>query len=405
MRLRPTVRAVLIMATLAGVVAPLAAQTQPAASATRQLSAAWASQPAVTPAGRHIMAPASGLTSIHMIDATQGWGLTSNAVLRTSDGGASWRNVTPSGFVVQGRSAAYFLDAGTAWVAATRRGSVQSVVLRTADSGRTWAAAPLAPAVGQQFAGIASISFIDAQYGWLLASLGAGAGSEGVQVFRTTDGGAHWVSVSLSAGVTATPGSLPLGGLKSGLAFRDASTGWATGVVYGPPGFTWLYITHDGGHTWSHQPLALPAAYRQGMPAANPPRFDTPLVGILPLTLFGTGGQPAADFYMTRDGGRTWASGTPLPYTSGNTGFSWDFVGADHGWAAWGRKLHYTTDGGRHWAVIVPNVSLANVTELDFVGAHTGWALGSITHGAVTSAFLLATVDAGRTWNTVIRAA
>ena len=91
------------------------------------------------------------------------------------------------------------------------------------------------------------------------------------------------------------------------------------------------------------------------------------------------------------------SSTTPLPYVPGNYGFTWDFVGAAHGWAAWGRQLHYTTDGGRHWATITPNLSLANVSELDFVGAHTGWALTAAS-GSVGGASLLKTVDGGRTW-------
>ena len=37
------------------------------------------------------------LTSIHMLDELNGWGITETAVLRTNDGGVTWYDLTPPG--------------------------------------------------------------------------------------------------------------------------------------------------------------------------------------------------------------------------------------------------------------------------------------------------------------------
>src|SRR5436189_3272066 len=39
--------------------------------------------------------PAEPLISIRFLDQSRGWGLTKHAVLRTSDGGKSWQDVSP----------------------------------------------------------------------------------------------------------------------------------------------------------------------------------------------------------------------------------------------------------------------------------------------------------------------
>ena len=350
-------------------------------------------------------APGPQLTYIQMIDRIHGWGLTSSAVLRTTNGGATWKDVSPHGFSIERQSAGAFLDAQHAWVSASRPSTVAPVILRTEDGGATWQATTLAAAPGTPLPlNIGQITFIDAQHGWLLADLGAGAGSEGVEIFHSTDGGRHWVTVSVTAGAEgSTPGSLPLGGLKSGLTFRDTFTGWATGVSYASAAsYVFLYVTYDRGHTWRHQQIIVPAAYGQGQSSINPPRSFTPADGVLPVMLRGPR-RPAVDFYATHDGGCSWSSTTPLPYDTTAAPLSWDFVDPYHGWAAWGRKLYVTMDGGQHWNAITPNVSLAGVEQLDFVSLRVGWALGGTMRGTVTRAFLLKTTDGGHTWSVVLR--
>src|SRR5436305_271086 len=63
----------------------------------------------------------------------------------------------------------------------------------------------------------------------LVTNGGPGAGSESVDIFHTTDSGQTWSKIAS----TENPASgLPRVGLKSGISFRDAMHGWATGGDY-----------------------------------------------------------------------------------------------------------------------------------------------------------------------------
>ena len=343
------------------------------------------------------------LLSIHMVSSTIGWAATSRSVLRTTRGAKEWLDVTPPGVTLSPMSVEDFLTARIAWVAVTPNGAATASIFHTADGGRTWRRASVAlPSRGL---GVQQIDFVDPLHGWLLVSLGVAAGSQGVEVLRSIDGGAHWTSVSLTGGTSATPGSLLFSGDKNGIAFRTTSGGFATGTVAGPPGFAWLYVTHNAGHTWQHQSLPLPLAYqsafRSGQLSVAPPGFFTPRDGILAVSFVLPGQKSATAFYVTHDGGVRWRSTTPLSYVITTTSFTWAFSDMRHGWATAGKGLYRTTDGGYHWTTMTPNVRLEGVTELDFADLHTGWALGSVMHGQYSHAFLLQTVDSGATWTPV----
>jgi len=367
----------LALATVLAVCAPLAAM--PRAAQARH--------------GGVVRAPSIRVLS--MVSPTTGWALEAAAILHTTNGATLWLNVTPPGVAVTQNSLAFALDARAAWVTATRADAAHTpVVAWTTDGGHTWRVdqAPLP----SDAAGIGRITFVDRWHGWLLVSLGAGAGSEGVQILRTADGGIHWVTVSRTASVQPAAGSLPLHGIKTGITFRDATVGWATAAGAGPTNAAWLYITRDAGHTWQSQSLTFPTPYQQGVPMVSPPRFFTPRDGLLPVVLNAPALAPAVVFYVTHDGGSTWSGAAPLPYTATAGSPSWDFGDLDHGWVAWGTTLHTTVDGGRHWSAIVPTSGFQGVTQLNFVNARVAWALST---GPAGPALLLKTLDGGRTWS------
>src|SRR5439155_1734998 len=71
-----------------------------------------------TPTPRQL--PAEPLTSIRFLDESHGWALTQHAVLRTSDGGKSWQDISPQGLTtnLSGRNALFgvFQSEQRAWV-------------------------------------------------------------------------------------------------------------------------------------------------------------------------------------------------------------------------------------------------------------------------------------------------
>src|SRR3989442_5612438 len=104
------------------------------------------------------------LFSLHMIDPTTGWALSEHAVLRTTDGGLQWKNVTPPYTHLGLGSVAEFYTASLAWVAIPQANSSEVKVLHTADGGQTWQQITIPAAFPRE------INFVDPQHGWFLAS-------------------------------------------------------------------------------------------------------------------------------------------------------------------------------------------------------------------------------------------
>src|SRR5260221_7261908 len=314
-----------------------------------------------TPAG-----PVNSLQTIHMIDATTGWASTNASVLRTTNGWRTWRDVTPHKAALV--DAGYFLSGEEAWIGEASGLSLQAgqkpavIVSHTTNGGQTWQSATLSVTVPE---GVFSMSFINDQDGWSEAELGGAAGTDLVEIFRTTDGGKSWAAVS----------DFSQNGHKTGLTFVNASTGWATS--------NGLYVTHDGGATWKQQPLPAQACCLL-------PTFFTAHDGILP------GGS---QLFVTHDGGITWQSTSSLPASSSLV----TFIDMQHGWVAVdnGTTLYRTSDGGAHWAKITPVIpaSITAFAQLNFVSTGVGWALGYTPEAANT--LLFKTTDGGQTWTQV----
>jgi photosystem II stability/assembly factor-like uncharacterized protein len=316
--------------------------------------------------------PAGGsgsLISLDMIDLTTGWALSEHEILRTTNGGPQWKNVTPQNIQLIRESIAEFLTASLAWVATPQANGTTARVLRTTE------------------------------HGWLLSAWGTKVGpAEAVSVFRTSDGGKIWSNVAnaLPASTdTPPPGHLPFGGRKSGIHFLNTSTGWITGTAV-VSDLVFLYVSQDGGSTWNQQSLSLPPGVPSAQLSLISPTFFSATDGILPIIFSDliTGRGFATEIYVTHDGGTTWKSTMPLPAAFGTL----DFVDMQHGWATDGMVLYSTSDGGQHWTKLSPDANFKQGTDLSFVSSTTAWAIGGQSN---TSSFLLKTTDGGGTWTPI----
>ena len=327
------------------------------------------------------------INALWMSDATTGWArTTTRLILHTTDGGTSWQDVTPAypaGSTGQLPPAFAFLSGTVAWVAVSEKqqldGTIPNVLFRTSDGGHTWQEAML-PRSGL---GVSQVQFVNAQDGWVLASFGGvAAGSQAVDLFRSTDGGQTWSTVARA------PGSLPLGGDKSGMGWASATTGRITGTIATPNPIL-LYRTQDRGVSW--QPQSLPSSSFSPVQTL-PPVFFSATEGLLPVTFFNGEGS-GLTVYATHDGGATWSSSTPLSMA----GSVWGFLTMQQGWVvgANGTTLNETSDGGQHWTPITPSANFRNISQLDFVSAQEGWAISTATPAAPV---LLKTMDGGQTW-------
>ncbi len=239
------------------------------------------------------------VSSIHMLDAETGWAMTGkDRIVRTTDGGIHWKNVTPNypATANQQSVVAAFLTASSAWIAVSSGDATTTVIFRTTNAGQTWQETTIQTNIGI----VAQINFVTSQDGWLLSKHAVSENAETVELFRTTDGGRTWDKVAsalASSSDTPPAGHLPFSGSKSGLSFLNATTGWVTGRVP-VDGYTLLYRTHDGGSTWYPQSLPLSPSEASSQLSILPPSFFNDTDGILPVS-FDTGNGANLDVYVT----------------------------------------------------------------------------------------------------------
>ncbi|MGW2741560.1 WD40/YVTN/BNR-like repeat-containing protein [Streptomyces sp. NPDC001450] len=313
--------------------AALAALTVPAAEAGQFGQGArgtvhWEAKNSGTPQVRF-----RGLSAV---DRDTAWlAGTAGTVLRTTDGGASWRNVSPPGAAdLQFRDVEAF-DTRRAVVLAIGEGEA-SRVYRTDDGGETWTESfrntdPKAfydcLAFFDRRHGLAMSDPVDGRFRILSTSDGgrswrvlpadgmppaldgeAGFAASGQclvtsgprDVWLATGGGAHArVLHSADRGLTWTAADTPVpaGDPAKGvfaLAFRDRTHGLAVGGDYRPDRTSpqAAAVTADGGRTWRPAATA-PPAYRSG--AAWLPHSRGAALAV---------GPTGTD--LTTDGGRTW---------------------------------------------------------------------------------------------------
>jgi photosystem II stability/assembly factor-like uncharacterized protein len=340
------------------------------------------------------------LLRIDFQDANNGWGIAANeggTILRTVDGETTWLNATPPGLTGIGYSTdIYVMDVNNTWMQVPNVDFFTGMLYRSSDGGLTWSsfAAPFGGAI---------IQFLDASNGRALASRGVGLGSNSVEMYQTSDGGATWISVFNNDPTRSdSSDSLPLSGIKNGMTFLDANTGWVTGTRP-VGGEVYLFITHDGGVSWAQQSIPLPPGYEiyQYMPQA-PVFFGG--TGFLPLMIY-LSATTDFTFFTTHDGGASW-SGDPANTNDVITPGHYAFVDPIHGWC-WdgGINLYFTTDGAKTWSRMLTSLDLSGrLSQLEFVpgtaGQFIGWTLTSMDDAGRSQ--LYKTTDNGITWMQLI---
>jgi len=353
-------------------------------------------------------APIVSISPSKMVSPTTGWAFTGDRLVRTTDGGVQWVDVSPPSLPdrVPVDTSAYFLDARHAWITETTGGSGFSLVsFRTSDGGRTWQQGARVGAPGAGGDGVSpQLYFIDALHGWLLLRGESTAGQPSPTLYSSSDGGLRWTLTS------SNPGS-PLGCTAWQMAFASASTGWLTTTCPSTQVEPSLLMTQDGGITWHVQPLPLTTSKVICPCSLDPPVFFNHARGILVVH-----GSPGA-LLVTSDGGSSWTARS-LP---GDDQMEVDFADADHGWAIAGPSaqlvknpfsltepavalpLYHTADGGVTWVPVRTDLLLQSqdgrIDSLSFVDQKNGFASRVTSLGPSQ---LLKTTDGGITW-TVVR--
>jgi photosystem II stability/assembly factor-like uncharacterized protein len=319
------------------------------------------------------------LQAIRMVNANNGWSLTTqHAILKTTDGGYHWQDVTPKaqtlGLNVQGE----FLTAQTAWVAWQSgpgyEGQNQSItILHTTDGGANWQATTINNATGSL---VDPPRFINTQDGWLVTYQPEGMMHGSMNTYQTTNGGQTWTNVSGPVRTTEIIST----------SFSNAQLGWA-GLEW-PGNKPMVEKTEDGGHSWQQQSLPAPVNSAE---IGNVQTTAAVLIGangLLPAHItVGSSPQTRLDIYTTHDTGATWTAGALANFDS-NDVYALD---AQHVWAEETKSnaLHFSSDGGKTWVQLVQTPS--HFDALSFVDTNNGWAIDDAGH-------LYQTTNSGTNW-------
>lgn len=343
--------------------------------------------PTVTPVPGTTPPPSSGgvvnapiIRQLFMKDVFNGWAIGDSYLIRTTNGGTTWTNVTPQNATFVNGATGFFMNSTTAWFL-----TGESKLYRTTNGGTTWTAysAPF---------GNGYMQFTDTYHGFVLNGLGSGMNKQAVALYKTNDGGATWIKNYDNTPTLPTPGtSLPFSGHKNGMTFRDSLAGWVGGDIP-MDGYFYFYRTVDAGKNWSQQTLSIPTGYESAFMTLTAPTFFGTSNALLPVWMGRTEGRDLAT-YVTTNGGISWtrtagfAKGAEfVDYFSSKGGFAWDHSGV----------FQVTSNAGGTWTFVKPNIDFGDdFRGMDFVSATTGWVIQ--THPD-NSTSLYKTTDGAATW-------
>jgi photosystem II stability/assembly factor-like uncharacterized protein len=276
----------------------------------------------------------------------------------TDSGGAEWKQLTTniSGTLKQ----VEFIDENRGWAI-----NDLGEVWQSKDGGGTWNRITKFDTPTN----LSSIQFVDDLHGWVRNGF--------TSILRTEDGGINWE--------TCDPTTNPqeIDEFLSTSYFLNANYG-----IVGASGGT-IYITHDGGKTWTAKRIASKEAAIE-------------YVFLIDEHTGWAGGFPS-DICRTDDGFQTWRRQL-LPTTIIEPViFSIYFINKDEGWLAGfenesdsGKFTMHTLDGGNEWKQISTTTPEQFYHFIYFSDRSNGWALArNIT---VYSTTVYRTIDGGRTW-------
>jgi photosystem II stability/assembly factor-like uncharacterized protein len=243
------------------------------------------------------------LYCISAVDANRAWvGTGDGRIFCTLNGGTTWTlqsyNGRQSPFI---NGVRMFLD-GTGYAQGDPPGDGKFVLLKTTDFGGNWAHIANEPQGSSGEAGWNnSFWWTDAAHGWF--------GTNHSRVWRTTDGGTGWSSAS--TGSTSS----------YGVAFRDASTGYA--IHDGG----YVARSTNGGQSWT---VLQPAATAEDLKAVSALPGSTSV-------WYASGLAP----YHSRDEGSTWTAESLFPFIGSLNHIS--FADTTAGWVvtSYGEILKY----------------------------------------------------------------
>lgn len=257
-----------------------------------------------------------------LLSQDTGWFVSGGRLLWTSDNGANWKDITPSGPTIPKGAklgSAFFLDFSEGWAtlsypepiaaptpqALANQKTLYSIA-HTDNGGETWNAGPLNyPALSEPaeetFGGPVSLYFLDSMHGWIDVTFQSMFNPG--KLLATGNGGQTWDWVN-------SP-------IHSGpLYFHTREDGW----IISNYGGRQLYVTHDGAKSWQETHLNVPLKLASPLYSEflEMPVFKDEQNGYLAVNYYGPGySSPTLLVYSTKSGGKSWRLLKSLPVSTG----------------------------------------------------------------------------------------
>lgn len=374
----------------------------------------------------------TALYQTYMQDKTHGWTLAVDSVLKTSDGGQHWTDVTPPTSAITQKKVMWlvgtFLNQNVGWVVGQAEESATIFTQHTTDGGSHWQSSLLSGDFEVTAEVIGPPHFINMQEGWLdvMASF-AFSGDNAIsrnKLFHTTDGGLHWNIVATSEQIHQS--AAPFFGIDTGISVKDAHNFWETvnprknQVTGAIPDFPMVFVSHDGAKTWQQQKLPTILGLANVHYTTTPPKFfgnyGLMSVKVTPtssteFSIYTASSHSHLSIYVTNDGGAHWSSNGQTPFEiedgyidSGETE-QVDILDRQHIWIeSPDGIIHASQDGGKSWKTQAPigGNPVPILRGITFIDPNTGWMTtwSQVTDPDGTS-HLLQTTDGGHTWQPI----
>lgn len=343
-------------------------------------------EPTQAPEAASLRIPAPAFVQIAMFDEQNGWAQDEESLYRTTDGGQTWQAIPTPRADNDTYLSVSFLGKQTAYLISAEHENPPGLFAYTRDGGQTWAQAN----VPFTFARLVIVNELTL---YAFEDLGAAAGSQGIALYQSLDGGQNWVKTFAHVPGETQGASLPFGGQKSLPAFLDAALGYIGGArpveneIY-------FYRTSDAGRNWQAERLPIPTEIRNYMALTDSPITFADNVEqlIVPVHFSLFESDPLLVFFTSLDRGQTWQPSSALPYAS-----TYQFIDPQTGWAWADAALYATLDGGQTWQALPENLpDGVQVTQINFVDPQNGWLL---VFDQNFQNVLYATTDGGQTWD------
>ncbi|MCJ1675792.1 oxidoreductase [Streptomyces sp. APSN-46.1] len=261
-------------------------------------------------------------------------------VLRTVDGGRSWRDVSPSGAAAEGlelRDIEAF-DARRAVALSIGEGEA-SRVLRTEDGGATWTETFRNP---DPRAFYDCLTFFDSRHGLAMSDPVDGR----FRILSTADGGRSWEVLPSTGMPDALPGEAGFAASGQCLVSAGSRDVW---LATGGGAVARVLHSADRGRTWR--------VAESGIPAGDPAKgvfalaFRDRTTGLAVGGDYRSGQTSPQAAATSSDGGRTWrpAAAPPPAYRSGA---AWHPYARGVALAVGPTGTDVTADGGRTWRAL-----------------------------------------------------